>query len=92
MRPDPRADYILRWRYAAVAERLRASARDAEDTNKADTLFEIADHYERLAATPQSEHPTHLRLVVDRADEVLCDRSRAPRRRATREEERGSEN
>jgi len=30
MRPDPRADYIVRWRYAIVAESLRASARDAE--------------------------------------------------------------
>lgn len=69
MRPDPRADYILRWRYAAVAESLRASARAAEDPNKADTLLEIADHYERLAATPQSENPPDLRVVADRAGE-----------------------
>ena len=45
MRPDPRADYILRWRFAIAAESLRASAQDAENPGKADTLLKIADRY-----------------------------------------------
>ena len=78
MRPDPRADYLLRWRYAIVAESLRASARDAEDPNKADTLLKIADHYAHLAAMPQSGKPPHVRVVAD-TGEVLRDRLWHPR-------------
>ena len=68
MRPDPRADYILRWRCAIVAESLRASARDAADSQRAYILLKIADHYAQLAATPQSEKAARLRVVAETGD------------------------
>jgi hypothetical protein len=64
MRPDPRADYIVRWRYAIVAESLRASARDADDLRRAYTLLMIADHYERVAAMPVSEQASNLTVMA----------------------------
>jgi len=63
MRPNPRADYMLRWRYAIVAASLRDSARDTEDSLRVYILLEIADHYAHLAAMPQSEKAAHLRAV-----------------------------
>lgn len=69
MRPDPRADCILRWRYAIVAESLRASARDAEEPGRAQILLKIADRYAQLAAPPRSKQQVHLRVVADTGTE-----------------------
>jgi hypothetical protein len=84
MRPSPRADYILRWRYAIVAESLRNSARDTEDSRRAYLLLKIADHYTHLAAMPQSEKPAHLRVVAGTGD-VSRNPPWAPPRGATRD-------
>jgi len=56
MPPDPRADDIVRWRYAIVANSLRASAQGIDDARKARTLLMWADHYERLAVMPELGH------------------------------------
>ncbi len=53
MRPDPRVDSILRWRYAIIAKDLRASAQRTDDQRKADDLRMMADYYDCLAATPE---------------------------------------
>lgn len=84
MRPNPRADYILRWRYAIAAESLRDSARDAEDPRRAYILLKIADHYTHLAAMPQPEKPARLRLVAD-SGELLRNPPWAPPRGVTQE-------
>ncbi len=74
MRPDPRADYIVRWRYAMVAENLRVSARQANDPRRAQTLLMIADHYARLAAA----EARYSGLVADRAGDASRDPPSAP--------------
>ena len=84
MRHNPRADYILCWRYAIVAESLRNSARDAEDPRRAYILLKIADHYAHLAAMPQSGKPAQLRLVAD-TGELLRNPPWAPPRGVARE-------
>jgi hypothetical protein len=53
MRPDPRVDSILRWRYAIIAKDLRASAQHTADQRKADDLRMMADYYDCLAATSE---------------------------------------
>ncbi len=77
MRTDPRVDYIVRWRYAMVAENLRASAQEA-DPHRAQTLLMVADHYARLAAMPESGEARYLGLVADRPDDASCDPPSTP--------------
>ena len=78
MRPDPRAEYIVRWRYAMVAESLRASAQQADDSRRAQTLLMMADHYARLAAMPESGKLPYLRLAVDKSDDPSSDPPSTP--------------
>ncbi len=73
MRSDPRADYIARWRYAMVAESLRASAQQADDPRRAQILLTVADHYARLAAMPESGEARHLRRVAESAGDASRD-------------------
>lgn len=77
MRPEPRADYIARWRYAMVAENLRASAQEA-DPRRAQTLLMIAAHYARLAAMPESGEARYLALVADTAGDASRDPPSTP--------------
>jgi hypothetical protein len=55
MRPDPRVDSILRWRYAIIARDLRASAHRTDDQRKAEDLRMMADYYDCLATSAAPE-------------------------------------
>ena len=56
MRPDPRLDSIVAWRYRMLADEVLAHARALEDPNKRRVFEDIAAAYLKLASSGSAQH------------------------------------